>query len=125
MDEPANHMSITQLLVDCYQCAGPLNDEVQLLSCLESASIAVGAEIVGTHVQKYRPHGVTAVVFLAESHAMVTTWPEHCFAAVDIFLCNPTMKPMTALNHVVSVLRPGKLSTTRVVHHVGPRPLDR
>jgi len=31
--------------------------------------------------------GVTGVVLLKESHISVHTWPEHGFAAVDVFMC--------------------------------------
>ncbi len=30
---------------------------------------------------------MTGVVLLAESHVTIHTWPEHDYAAVDVFLC--------------------------------------
>ena len=36
---------------------------------------------------QFEPQGVTAVGLLAESHLSIHTWPEHCYAAVDIFTC--------------------------------------
>ena len=33
------------------------------------------------------PHGVSGVVIIAESHLTVHTWPEHGYAAVDVFSC--------------------------------------
>jgi S-adenosylmethionine decarboxylase len=35
----------------------------------------------------YEPQGFTVVVLLKESHIAVHTWPEHHFAAADIFTC--------------------------------------
>ncbi|MBM7067400.1 adenosylmethionine decarboxylase [Actibacterium sp. 188UL27-1] len=53
------------------------------------------AEAVGAHVLDVRGHdfgeraGFTAVALLAESHISVHTWPEHGYAAIDIFMCGP------------------------------------
>ena len=45
------------------------------------------ATIVGSHFHAFSPHGVSGVVVIAESHLTVHTWPEHNFAAVDVFSC--------------------------------------
>lgn len=42
---------------------------------------------VGETVHQFEPQGATAVILLAESHISIHTWPEHNFAAVDIFTC--------------------------------------
>ncbi len=64
------------------------------------AAHAVGAEVVGKAECRYVPHGVTAVLFLAESHILVSTWPEHNTALLDVLLCNDAMDP----NQVADVL---------------------
>ncbi len=40
---------------------------------------------IGTHA--FSPCGVTGMVLLSESHMSIHTWPEHGYAAVDIFTC--------------------------------------
>lgn len=35
----------------------------------------------------FSPHGVSGVIVIAESHVAIHTWPEHGYAAVDIFSC--------------------------------------
>ena len=37
----------------------------------------MGATVVGESTVRYVPHGLTIAVFLAESHIVLTTWPEH------------------------------------------------
>lgn len=54
---------------------------------LNAAAQAMGATIVGSHFHAFSPHGVSGVVVIAESHLTVHTWPEHDFAAVDVFSC--------------------------------------
>jgi len=54
---------------------------------LKEAAIAAGAKIVFVRFHHFNPQGVTGVVGVEESHLSVHTWPEHGFAAIDIFLC--------------------------------------
>ena len=48
---------------------------------------------------KFAPQGVSGVVLIAESHLSVHTWPEHAYAAVDLFTCGVTLdaEPAVAL----------------------------
>ncbi|XLS27729.1 adenosylmethionine decarboxylase [Flavobacteriaceae bacterium M23B6Z8] len=39
--------------------------------------------------KQFEPVGVTGFILLEESHISIHTWPEHQFAAVDIFSCKP------------------------------------
>lgn len=55
--------------------------------------------------------GITAMAMLAESHVSIHTWPEHAFAAIDIFMCGPASRPDLALEALQAALEPG---TTRV-----------
>jgi S-adenosylmethionine decarboxylase proenzyme len=47
----------------------------------------MGATVIGAHFHTFSPHGVSGVVVIAESHLTIHTWPEHGYAAVDIFSC--------------------------------------
>ena len=55
---------------------------------LRAAADAAGATTLDARLHHFSPnHGVTGVLILAESHISIHTWPEHGFAAVDIFMC--------------------------------------
>lgn len=54
---------------------------------LLAAAEAMGARVVDSRFHAFSPHGVSGVVVIAESHLTVHTWPEHGYAAVDIFSC--------------------------------------
>lgn len=90
--EPAGAVGPTPLgrhvHLDLYDCADvvlapPAVHERLLLA----AARAMGATVVGRHFHAFSPHGVSGVVMIAESHLTVHTWPEHRFAAVDVFSC--------------------------------------
>jgi S-adenosylmethionine decarboxylase len=43
---------------------------------------------VKTVFHNFSPYGVSGVVVITESHVTIHTWPEHAYAAVDIFSCS-------------------------------------
>lgn len=74
--------------LDLYGCTpGLLTTPEASERILNAAARAMGATIVGSHFHAFNPHGVSGVVVIAESHLTVHTWPEHDFAAVDVFSC--------------------------------------
>lgn len=98
-------MILRQLLVEAYGCTGPLDDGPALCDALRQAAAAVGATVVREATHAYAPHGVTAMIFLAESHLMLTTWPEHGYAVAELFLCNEQMDAQLAWRALAQVLR--------------------
>lgn len=103
-------MRIRHLLADAHDCAGPILDDAEgLLGLLRSAASAVGAHEYGRTTARYVPHGVTAVLILAESHMVISTWPEHRLALVEILLCNETMDPTVAWEIVCEGLAPARV----------------
>lgn len=112
-------MIIRQLLVDAYGCTGPLDDAPRLLDTLRAAAAAVGATEFGHTTARFVPHGVTAVLILAESHLLISTWPEHQLALVDILLCNPQMDPEAAWAVVRDLLQPDDVALRGIERRVG------
>ncbi len=78
-----------------------LNDEKRIMKALEEAANAGEVTIVGRTSATFNPHGVTAVLLLAESHISIHTWPEYGYAAVDIFTCGGN--PDKILEKIVEV----------------------
>jgi S-adenosylmethionine decarboxylase len=76
------------LICELYGCdPAHLDDEARVLGALVDAAAAVGAEVVGRLSHRFAPQGVTATVLIAESHLSGHTWPEHGYAAFDVFTC--------------------------------------
>ncbi len=65
-----------------------LNDAHTLEVALKDTVEAVDGTLLDLRVVEFPVHGVTGVAIIAESHVAVHTWPEHGYAAVDIFTCN-------------------------------------
>ncbi|AUZ03887.1 MULTISPECIES: adenosylmethionine decarboxylase [Vitreoscilla] len=63
-------------------------DAVRIEALLREVAHAAGATIINSHFHTFGAGGgVTGVLLLAESHISIHTWPEHAYAALDIFMC--------------------------------------
>jgi len=58
---------------------------------------------------------VTGVALLAESHISIHTWPEHDYAAVDIFLCAPWHDAEAGLEVLIEALGAERVERRRIV----------
>jgi len=77
------------LIAELHGCSG-LADVALVQQALTDAAAAAGATLLDVKLHAFGPgQGVTGVALLAESHISIHTWPEHGYAAVDIFLCAP------------------------------------
>lgn len=76
-------------LLDLYGCPPDLlRDAAALEQILRQSAAAAGATVLWHKLHTFGGGGgVTGVLLLAESHISIHTWPEHGFAAADIFLC--------------------------------------
>ncbi|HFC8465574.1 adenosylmethionine decarboxylase [Neisseria sp.] len=83
------HMPGNHGLLDLYGCnEAILKDEGRLKTALVAAAQAAEATILTEHFYTFGgAGGVTGVLLLAESHISIHTWPEHRFAAIDVFIC--------------------------------------
>ena len=93
------------LLLELKDCNRDLlNDLDSLRELLTEAATACGAEVLGDSFHRFSPQGVSGVVVIAESHLFIHTWPEHGYAAVDIFTCGTRVKPEIAAEILMSKL---------------------
>ena len=76
-------------LAECHQCDPELIYDADFVeSLLISTAKHCGATIVDTKFHHFEPYGVSGVVIIEESHFHVHTWPEHRYAAIDLFTCD-------------------------------------
>src|ERR1044071_568915 len=62
---------------------------------------ALDVNLLDLKVYPFSPIGVTGMAIVSESHLVIHTWPEHGYAAVDVFTCGAPRDPEAA----VAVLR--------------------
>jgi S-adenosylmethionine decarboxylase proenzyme len=104
------------VLADLYECDPARLDDVALIErALRAAAAAAGATVVGAAFHRFVPQGASGVLLVAESHLSVHTWPEHAFAAADLFTCSPTLDADAALSVLREMLGCERLAT-RDIH---------
>jgi len=92
-------------LLDFYGCAARRvrrSRDIKALLC--AAVCAGGGRIVKAVFHNFSPYGVSGVVVITESHVTIHTWPEHGYAAVDIFSCSPKLDHAAIRNHLKQAL---------------------
>ena len=76
------------MTVEFYDCeARILADTKRMEEVFLTAAKRAGATVIASHFHDFEPQGVSGVVIISESHFAVHAWPEHDYAAVDLFTC--------------------------------------
>ena len=92
-----------------------LNAPEQLKDILLEAVRRAHGTIVAELFNTFSPHGVTGVVVIAESHVAIHTWPEHGYAAVDIFSCGSKLDHATLRASLQEALRAARVESRELV----------
>ncbi|PXX61079.1 S-adenosylmethionine decarboxylase [Nocardia tenerifensis] len=99
----------THLLVDLIG-ASRLDDPALIEQVLRECVRATKASLLYIYVHHFGgAGGVTGVAVLAESHISIHSWPEHDFAAVDVFTCGTT-DPEMAIPVLEANFRPKRVT---------------
>ena len=106
------------------ECRRDLLDDLSFVQeALVGAAQAMGATVVGQTFHKFAPQGVTGVVAIAESHLCIHTWPEHGYAAVDVFSCGDNVDPHIAAQELAARFESGDSSVTELHRGVLREPI--
>jgi len=92
---------------------GGAMDAPTVEAAMRAAATVAGATVLSAHFHPFEGGGITGVLLLAESHITIHTWPEHDYAALDLFMCG-TANVEAAADVLDAALRPAR-STRRVL----------
>ena len=96
----------THLLLELGKCDEAILDDIDYIQdAMINAAAEAGANIIGKSFHKFDPRGVTGIVAISESHLCIHTWPEHGYAAADIFTCGSGFNPEKAAELIIERLR--------------------
>ena len=75
---------------------------------------ASGGTLLDTRFVPFPNGGYSGVCIIAESHVTIHTWPEHSYAAVDMFTCGPNMDFDAGLEMLKKYFVPKSMQVTEV-----------
>ena len=76
---------------------------------MRDAAIQSEATVVTESFHEFKPWGVSGAVIIQESHYTIHTWPEHGYAAVDLFYCGGTIHVDRAVDVLRERFKPTKI----------------
>ncbi|NPA57938.1 MAG: S-adenosylmethionine decarboxylase [Aquificae bacterium] len=98
------------ILADLYGVEFDKLDHVEdVRELLEGAVKYAGLSKLSSHFHQFYPHGATGVILLEESHISIHTWPEHGYAAIDVYTCGGKEKTFKAMEYILKVLKPKRV----------------
>ena len=99
-----------QLTIEYYDCGqGFLISKDTVEKALLKGANDSGATIISSSFHQFEPQGVSGVVIIAESHFTVHAWPEHDYAAVDIFTCGDSIDLDVAIHSMEESFGAGRV----------------
>jgi len=89
-------------LLELKECNPQVLDDLEAVKeILLEAAHKSKASIIDYTFREFSPQGISGVIIIAESHFSIHTWPEHKYAAIDIFTCGEVIDPLTAVGHII------------------------
>ncbi|MBS1717487.1 MAG: adenosylmethionine decarboxylase [Armatimonadetes bacterium] len=100
----------SHLLIELYGCnEQSLKHEHSVGKAMRDAAVESEATVVAESFHEFKPWGVSGAVIIQESHYTIHTWPEHKYAAVDLFYCGGTVQVHQAVNLLRKRFQPERM----------------
>lgn len=75
---------------------------------------ASGGTLLEVTVRPFPNNAASGVAIIAESHVTIHTWPEHGYAAADLFTCSDTMDADAGFEVLKKYFNPKHLQITEI-----------
>jgi len=109
--EPGEMPSLgSHVLIELFGCdKSSLELEKSVGKAMRDAADESKATVVAESFHEFKPWGVSGAVIIQESHYTIHTWPEHGYAAVDLFYCGGTIHVDKAVDVLRDRFQPTKI----------------
>jgi S-adenosylmethionine decarboxylase len=101
-------------------CTVDLMDKEQLAVLVREAAVSSGLCVVAETTYSFVPHGVSVALLLAQSHLVVSTWPEYAAVTVDISVCSGWPAARSVWQIIRDRIRPGEVEVQEAEVRIAP-----
>lgn len=116
------------MTVEFYDCNSRiLANAAKLKAIFLHAANVSGATVIDSYFHDFEPQGVSGVIVISESHFAVHAWPEHDYAAVDLFTCGENVNFDRAVKALAEGMESGQWIISSMMHRgiVGDNGVER
>ena len=90
-------------------------DSVEIAErALREMVVALDVHLLDLRIYPFSPVGVTGMAIVSESHLVIHTWPEHGYAAVDLFTCGAPRDPDEAVRVLRRLFQPERIGVMEI-----------
>ena len=107
----------SHVVLELWGCTN-LNEPDVVEQALHDIVEATDVTLLDLKVYPFDPQGVTGFAILAESHIAIHTWPEHGYAAVDIFTCGAERDLTAATKKVREHFTPDRVQMMHITRGI-------
>ena len=119
----SNHDQPVLYSADLGNCDALATFDVDAIAKVFAAALrGAGATIVQELSHAYPGAGLTCVLVLRESHAVLHTWPETGTVNIDIFSCSTRLKSLAAIDELGRLFGARRLSVQEIPRADGHLP---
>ncbi|GAA1464575.1 S-adenosylmethionine decarboxylase [Nocardiopsis exhalans] len=94
------------LAIDLSHCTTPAPSPQEIGEAMHATAKRLGVRVLLDAPAQYPDHGITYMMALAESHLVVSTWPEHHVVQIDLVSCRADTAPETAIEPLLALFGP-------------------
>ncbi len=105
------------LVLELWGCSN-LNSPAVVEQALRDVVQATKVHLLDLKVYPFEPQGVTGLAMVSESHITIHTWPEHGYAAVDVFTCGEERDLTGAIDAVREHFTPERVQIMNIVRGI-------
>lgn len=103
-------------LVEFFSCdTGSLNSMPFWKTVLIQTAEGAGLKVLNQHFFQFTPDGITGYLLLSTSHISIHTWPEHGYAACDVFSCGGDEETQEAVDSIIAKLPHQRVNLKRII----------
>ncbi|MHA1371126.1 MAG: adenosylmethionine decarboxylase [Promethearchaeota archaeon] len=97
---------ISGLFWNCQVSSYKLNSLEYLKTIFIEALSKSKTKVIKLDWHEFKPEGITIIAILADSHAILHSWPKEKFMIVEIFTCGAQSTPIKGIEFIKATINP-------------------